>query len=319
MIRIGIIGSGGMGRHHAATFARMEGVQLVGVSSRNAITGRQLAQDYGIRFASDVEELFSEVDAVVIATHNDSHGTLAALALENGKHVFLEYPLARSIEEGEHLLALAESQGLILRTTHPEPVSATHQGLKRRVAELGSLLIAHFIRLTPGRGSRPEVLFNLRVSGPPALFFIYHIYPVVDLFGSVSWVEGSALYEGITADERYERFVNTVTVGFRRGGMGIWTWAGGIEIQAAEESRRYILTGGTLYPEADGWKCSTCSGVSLVPPHDLLFPSLPELWLKEIRTGDLRAALADARVALDAIRISLCAERAMNEGTRVIL
>lgn len=100
---------------------------------------------------------------------------------------------------------------------------------------------------------------------------------MVDLFGPSLWVEGSALYEGVPADGRYERFVNTIAVVFRRGGIGVWTWAGGMEIQTAEESKRYVLAGGTLYSEAGGWECSTRSGVTSVFPHDQPFPSLPEL------------------------------------------
>ena len=95
---------------------------------------------------------------------------------------------------------LARATGKVLRVAHPEVVSAEHRQLKEAAASLGGLLVALFTRLTPGRGARPEVLFNLRVSGPPTLFFVYHVYPLVDLFGPAAWVEGYAHYDGLNAD-----------------------------------------------------------------------------------------------------------------------
>lgn len=68
------------------------------------------------------------------------------------------------------------------------------------------------------------MLFNLNVSGPPSLFFVYHVYPLIDLFGPAVWVEGFAEYTGLTADGRYDRFVNRAVVGFAGGGTAAAGW-----------------------------------------------------------------------------------------------
>jgi predicted dehydrogenase len=320
-IRIGIVGSGGMAGNHAEQFAGLDAAEVVAIASRNVQTGAQLAKRYDAEFVpawQDLVERESLLDGVVITTHNDSHGEIAIGALGADKHVFTEYPLARSIDEGEQAFELAKSNKRVLRISHPEIVSNLHKAIKRKRQELGNLLLTSFLRLTPGRGARPEILFNLSVSGPPAHFFIYQIYPAVDLFGSVSWVEGGAVYEDLTNQGTYDRFVNTVNVGFKAGGIGQWTWAGGIEIKSAEQRQHYVLTGGTIFNE-DGWRCSTRLEIEEVQPLDAPSISLQELWLSEIQDGDTVAAHADAATALEAIKVSLSAERSMHESRRIVL
>jgi biliverdin reductase len=227
-------------------------------------------------------------------------------ALQADKHVFVEYPLASDVGEGEAALRLAEERGRVLRVSHPEAVSNTHKALKKKIEELGDLLLTSFVRLTPGRGARPEILFNLPVSGTPAHFFIYHIYPIVDFFGGASSVKRNAAYEGLKENGQYDGFVNTLTVEFKRGGIGQWTWAGGITINAAEEHERYVLTEGTISDAGGEWHCTTPSGVTPILIPDSPQQTLQALWFSEIReTADQPPNLEDTTVALEAIRISL--------------
>ena len=310
-IKIGIIGSGGMARHHLTRFSTMETADLVAIASRNEQTGTQLAKEHKTAFIPEWNRLIEreDIDGVVICTHNDSHGEIALAALQADKHVFVEYPLASDISEGESALRLAEKQGLVLRVSHPEAVSNTHKALKQKIAELGDLLLTSFVRLTPGRGARPEILFNLPVSGTPAHFFIYHIYPIVDFFGGATSVKKNAVYEGLRENGQYDRFVNTLTVEFKRGGIGQWTWAGGVAINAAEEHERYVLTEGTISDASGDWHSTTLSGVTPLSIPDSPQPTLQELWFSEIRdAADHPPNLEDAAVALEAIRISLASE-----------
>jgi len=318
-IRIGIVGSGGMAGNHARNFAHDDVGELVAIASRNTGTGLDLAQKCNARFVPNWQEMVQQedLDGIVVCTANDSHGEIVIASLEHDKHVFTEYPLARSLEEGKIAAAIAISKQKVLRVSHSEPVLETHQAIRQEIEHLGQLLVASFLRLTPGRGGRPEVLFNLRVSGPPAHFFIYHIYPVVDLFGQAKWVEANAIYNDLTDSEGYDQFVNTVTVGFKDGGIGHWTWAGGIEIQSAEQHHRYVLDGGTLVNSGEGWQVSTRSGIESITPISVQHSSVVDLWLSEVLDNNLAAAQIDTSKALDAIHISLLAEKAMQKNRRV--
>ncbi len=307
-IKIGIIGSGGMARHHLSRFAAMETTEVVAIASRNVQTGNQLAAEHKSIFVPDWHSLVGreDIDGVVICTHNDSHGEIILAALQADKHVFVEYPLASDVGEGEAALRLAEARGRVLRVSHPEVVSNTHKALKQKIGELGDLLLTSFVRLTPGRGARPEILFNLPVSGTPAHFFIYHIYPIVDFFGGAVSVKRNAVYEGLRENGQYDRFVNTLTVEFERGGIGQWTWAGGIAINAAEEHERYVLTEGMISDAGGEWHCTAPTGITPIMIPDSPQLTLQELWFSEIRDAvNQPLCLEDAAVALEAVRISL--------------
>ncbi len=319
--QIGIVGSGGAATSGAAQFSKIAAANIRAVASRNDHTGEQLARRHGAKFIPNWRDLVQhgDVDAVAIFTHNDSHAEIAIAALEADKHVFVEYPLARSIDQGEAVIRLAKSKNRVLRVSHSEPVSNMHQAIKRKVQGLGGLLWAGFWRLTPGRGARPEILFNLPVSGPPAHFFIYHVYPVVDLFGPASWVDSAAVYEGMNGEGQYNRFVNTVTVGFSSGGVGQWTWAGGVETNSPEQHCRYVLNGGTVLNDGDGWHCAASAGVEEIRPIEASSVSIQEHWTHEILDGNSETAIADADVAFEAIRISLAAEQSMQVQKRIDL
>ena len=314
-IRMGIVGSGGMARSRAAAFSGLERCEVVAVAARNRETGAELANKHKLQLVPDWQRLVDcdDVDAVAVCTNNDSHAAVASAALEAGKHVFLEYPLSRLLEDGERLVKLALDSGCVLRIAHDEAYSAQHLALKRAASDMGQLLNAVFIRLTPGRGSRPEMLFNLNVSGPPALFFVYQIYPLVDLFGPAEWVGGYADYVGLGEDGRYDRFVNTVTLQFQSGGHAQWNWAGGIAIEKAEQYQRVVMSEGTIIKESSGWMCSTAGGVEAIEADESESRDLEEVFLDEVIEGSEQWR-ADLATSLDALRISLGAERAASEG-----
>ncbi|MGA1195503.1 MAG: Gfo/Idh/MocA family protein, partial [Candidatus Latescibacterota bacterium] len=266
-IRIGIIGSGGMATRNAQTFSQTEGFTLVAISSRNPQTGPALAHDHQVEFVPQWQSLYErkDIDAIVIASNNKSHGQMVLAGLETQKSIFCEYPIARNLDEIKKIKSEQITNKTVIRVSHNEPLSGSHQSLKTQIQEMGPLLSSTFTRLTPGRGARPEALFNLPLSGPPALFFVYHIYPLIDLFGPVAWVSAGAVYEDLKDNGQYHRFANTLVASFQSGGLAHWHWAGGIEIEKAEESHRIILTRGTLLDQGDTWEISTANGTATIP------------------------------------------------------
>ena len=114
--------------------------------------------------------------------------------------------------------------------------------------------------------------------------------------------------------------MNTVTVAFKQGGIGQWSWAGGIAIDSAEQHERYVLTDGTLSDDGNGWQCSTPTGVTDLVIPKTRQPSIQELWLSEIQDLTQReSCLADAEVALSAIRVSLAAAQSIQTNRQVEL
>jgi biliverdin reductase len=317
-IRIGIIGSGGMANRHAERFSQTDGFELTAIAARNLETGPALANKHGVDHFPTFHDMLKcdDVDAIAICTYNDTHSEIALAALDANKHVFTEYPATRNIEEAHRLLSKIDNPSRVLRIAHNEVLSPSHRALKQQTAQTGNLMAALFTRLTPGTGKRPEILFNIPITGPPALFFVYHIYPLVDCFGSATWVEATAYYENLRDNGTYDSFANSVKVGFENGGIGQWNWAGGIEISDAEEYRRIVMTGGTLVNSSDGWTLSTKSGKSSLPVAESSDLTIQSQFLNDIHNGNWQS---DARTAINTALIGLGAERSIEENRRITL
>lgn len=105
MVRIGIIGTGGMGRHHSRSLlsGELENMELRAVCDVDESRLAQFPDQIGF---TDSGELCrsGEVDAVIIATHHYAHTTLGIEALENGLHVLVEKPLSVHKSDCERLI-----------------------------------------------------------------------------------------------------------------------------------------------------------------------------------------------------------------------
>src|SRR5437879_5433311 len=114
-IRAAMIGTGFMGRVHTEAVRRLGNVEVAAVASVPADSARAFADQNDIeRSTGDWHELIADptIDTVHILTPNDLHFPMAKAAMEAGKHVICEKPLATSVAAGEELVALAAKTGL---------------------------------------------------------------------------------------------------------------------------------------------------------------------------------------------------------------
>src|SRR5947209_5452579 len=111
-VRVGVIGVGVMGADHARKLARVvSGSDLVAVTDFNAVVADGVAAELGARVHADGHALIADtgVDAVVIATRDDTHADLVRAALREGKPVMCEKPLAPTAAECRELIAAQEA------------------------------------------------------------------------------------------------------------------------------------------------------------------------------------------------------------------
>jgi UDP-N-acetyl-2-amino-2-deoxyglucuronate dehydrogenase len=113
-IRIGIIGSGFMGRTHVDAAAKLESTIPVAITSGSR--AEKLANDYGLDLEPDVQSLVNrdDIDAVVISTPHWLHHEEAIAAAEAGKHALVEKPMATSLEHCDEMIAAFKTRGLTL-------------------------------------------------------------------------------------------------------------------------------------------------------------------------------------------------------------
>jgi predicted dehydrogenase len=115
-IRVLVVGLGNMGLSHARAYKSLEGFEIVGLCSRDVHARPEIAAEFpGVALFSDyAEALKTPADAVSINTWPDTHAAFARMALEAGRHVFIEKPLAETVAEAQAIADLAQAKGLKL-------------------------------------------------------------------------------------------------------------------------------------------------------------------------------------------------------------
>jgi myo-inositol 2-dehydrogenase/D-chiro-inositol 1-dehydrogenase len=142
-MRFGLIGYGAWGKHHAAAIAQGEETQLVAISCKSEESRRQAKADHpGVEVYLDYRELLrqKDVEAVDIVLPTFLHARAGIEALDSGKHVLLEKPMAATAEECDDLLEAARRSGKVLTIGHEFRVSKQWGKIKELVTagEIGS-------------------------------------------------------------------------------------------------------------------------------------------------------------------------------------
>ena len=117
---IGVVGAGGFARFLAGAVADLPDVRLVAVADSDPTRAADLATAVGARAVTRWEDLLTDpgVDVVAIMTPPSSHAAMAAAALEAGRHVWCEKPLATDAADAAEVLAAAERSGRVLVVDH---------------------------------------------------------------------------------------------------------------------------------------------------------------------------------------------------------
>jgi len=161
-VRAGVVGAGVFGGHHAAKYAALDGARLVGVHDLDAGRAQALAAKHETRAFDSFDALLAEVDVVTVAASAQAHFELAARALEAGRHVLVEKPIALSLDQADALVRRAQARDLVLQVGHQERYVFEAIGALRR--DTGPRAV-HCRRCGPftGRGDDVSVVFDLMI------------------------------------------------------------------------------------------------------------------------------------------------------------
>jgi len=111
-MKVGVIGTGAMGRNHVRVYSEI--AELVGVSDAFEEAGKKVASQYNTEFYADYRELLRNVEAVSIATPTVTHYEIAMAAMEAGVHVLVEKPITDSVAKGEELVSIADTNRVVM-------------------------------------------------------------------------------------------------------------------------------------------------------------------------------------------------------------
>jgi predicted dehydrogenase len=162
IIRLGVVGTGSMGKNHARIFSEMPGAKFTAILDANAATASAMAAQYGAQAIGTLEDFIPHVDAVTVATPTVTHFEIAKALLEAGKHVLVEKPFTETPEQAKELCAIAQQRGLVLQVGHIERFNPVMPALEQR------LTAPKFIEATrlspyPGRSLDVGVVLDVMI------------------------------------------------------------------------------------------------------------------------------------------------------------
>lgn len=150
MVKVGVVGLGSMGQHHARVYSQLN-CNLVGVADINPERAQDIGQKYNVPFYSDYRKLLDEVSAVSIAVPTSFHHTVAMDFLNHSVHCLVEKPIAFDMDEAREMVETAEKKHANLAVGLIERFNPAVIKLKQIIDEglLGNLLIISTRRVCP--------------------------------------------------------------------------------------------------------------------------------------------------------------------------
>ncbi len=133
-VKVGVIGIGNMGWHHARVLSLLKDAELIGVADPDSTRGNLAIEQFGCRWFPDHKSLLEEVEAVCIAVPTLLHHQVGMDCLQAGKHVLIEKPIAASQDEASALIQASNKAQRILQVGHIERFNPAFRELIKVVA-----------------------------------------------------------------------------------------------------------------------------------------------------------------------------------------
>ena len=162
MLKIGVVGVGHLGKHHARIISQFTNCQLYGVYDLIAERKLEIANSYKVKAYASYQEMIEEVDAIDIAATTTYHYELAKFALENNCHVFLEKPITSTKEQAEELIAIANKKKLKIQVGHIERFNPVILNIAKEIENPMFIETHRLAPFTP-RGSDVPVVLDLMI------------------------------------------------------------------------------------------------------------------------------------------------------------
>ncbi|HLV61707.1 Gfo/Idh/MocA family oxidoreductase [Galbibacter sp.] len=182
MLKAGVLGAGHLGKIHLKLINQSDKYTLVGFYDPDKKTAKKIVAEFGYRYFDTIEELIDAVDVVDIVTPTLSHYNCALEAIKKGKHVFLEKPITNTVEEAEHLIALAKQHGVKGQVGHVERFNPAFLSVKDKIDNPMFIETHRLAEFNP-RGTDVPVVLDLMIHDIDAILSVVNS-PVKEIHAS---------------------------------------------------------------------------------------------------------------------------------------
>jgi len=162
MLRIGVFGAGHLGKFHLNNWKEIPDIDLVGFYDPDDDTASQVSEKYQLPRFLDADALMDACDAIDVVAPTTYHFEWCEKAIKKGKHVFVEKPLANTMEEARQLVNLVNESGVKLQVGHVERFNPAFLAIKDM--ELHPMFIeVHRLAQFNPRGTEVSVILDLMI------------------------------------------------------------------------------------------------------------------------------------------------------------
>jgi predicted dehydrogenase len=161
-LKIGVIGTGHLGRLHVKMYKQISECEVVGIYDINKQASDGVAQEFTVKAFESLDDVIDEVQAVSIAVSTTAHYEIAKKCLEKGVHVLVEKPITASIQEAEELVTLASDNKLNLQVGHIERFNPAIISLEKYILEPMFIQTDRLAQFNP-RGTDVAVVLDLMI------------------------------------------------------------------------------------------------------------------------------------------------------------
>ena len=162
MLKIGVFGVGHLGKFHLGNWKEIQGIELVGFYDPNDDAAQEVTTKYQIPRFLDAQALMNAIDAADIVAPTNFHFDLCKMAIRSGKHVFVEKPLANTMDEAREILKLTKESNIKFQVGHVERFNPAYLSLAS--LDLNPMFIeVHRLAQFNPRGTEVSVILDLMI------------------------------------------------------------------------------------------------------------------------------------------------------------
>src|SRR3984885_4436676 len=173
MLKVGVFGVGHLGKFHLNNWKEIKKVELVGFYDPNDTIAQEVSEKYQLARFFDAERLMDACDLVDIIAPTPFHFTLCEKAIRKGKHVFVEKPLANTMDEARELVKLVRESNIKLQVGHVERFNPAFLALQS--IPLNPLFIeVHRLAQFDPRGTEVSVILDLMIHDIDIILSLVH-------------------------------------------------------------------------------------------------------------------------------------------------
>ena len=171
MLKVGVLGAGHLGKIHLRLLNESMKYELIGFYDADAINGKKVAAEFGYTYFENINRLIDSVDVVDIVTPTLSHYDCAKKAMEKGKHVFIEKPIANTLAEAEKLIALSHKNNIKGQVGHVERFNPAFMAVKEKIHDPMFIETHRLAEFNP-RGTDVPVVLDLMIHDIDAILSV---------------------------------------------------------------------------------------------------------------------------------------------------